>query len=135
MSKHNNSSSKGLSLRQKQFAELTRKAISEIFTENRFFNFDHPSYLTVNKVIPSADLKLLKTYIRFNFSLEGVSQEDMTKHLNQSAEEVRYLLAKKLKSKFAPAVKFYFDDTLDVVEEILETIRLNKKSSEDNDDI
>jgi len=77
--------------------------------------------VTITSVMVSPDLRIAKVYWVVSM-LSGVDREERISEVTeafQSAEGLfRRLLAKQLGVRFVPALRFYYDDTLDTVEHV-----------------
>ncbi len=88
-----------------------------------------PGIPSVSRVVVSADLKLAKIYVQLIGDQIKVSSagEENVEALLEILERKAFLLqsdlAKKLKARFTPKVKFFYDDTLDHVLKVDKIIR------------
>jgi len=114
-----------LSNRQLQVGEIIKGALSELL---KFSKFDLALYdisVTVSEVRMSKDLKIANCYV---LPFAGkISEEELINILNASKGAIRYELNKKIKLKFSPELKFFYDDSFDKVH------KLNGLMKSDND--
>ena len=72
--------------------------------------------VTITAVVVSPDLREAKIYWS---TANGVDkQRQVQGELERGAGHYRSIVAKELGSKFTPTIKFYYDDTLDVTEQV-----------------
>ena len=90
--------------------------------------------VTITSVVTSPDLQNAKVYW---MATGGREREEQVTAAFKSAEgHFRRLLAKDLGTRFTPSMKFYYDDTLDTVQEVtdlLSKIESNTSHSENPD--
>ena len=67
--------------------------------------------VTVNAVEVTRDLAYAKVFVTF-FTLEGQSAEESVAILNDAASYVRTLLAKRIKARIMPELRFVFDQSM-----------------------
>jgi len=67
--------------------------------------------VTVNAVEITRDLAYAKIFVTF-FTLEGQSDEESISILNDAAGFIRSLLAKRIKARIMPELRFVFDKSL-----------------------
>lgn len=67
--------------------------------------------VTVNAVEVTRDLAYAKVFVTF-FTLEGQSDEESISILNDAAGFIRSLLAKRIKARIMPELRFVFDKSL-----------------------
>jgi len=67
--------------------------------------------VTVNAVEITRDLAYAKVFVTF-FTLEGQSAEESVAILNEAASYIRTLLAKRIKARIMPELRFIFDKSM-----------------------
>ena len=67
--------------------------------------------VTVNAVEITRDLAYAKIFVTF-FTLEGQSEEESAIILNDAAGYIRTLLAKRIKARIMPELRFVFDQSM-----------------------
>jgi len=81
-------------------------------------------FVTITRVRVTADLKIARIYYT---AIEGnVKKSDVQKGLDSASGYIRKLVAQRMKTKFTPEIKFYFDNTLEEslrVEKILDELK------------
>lgn len=70
----------------------------------------------VTRVVFAPDLRLAKIY--FNASGGRVREEEIIEGFERSKGFLRHELAQRVRLKFAPELKFYYDESAEVVERI-----------------
>ncbi len=83
--------------------------------------------LTVTRVILSQDLKIAKVYV--SFLGERKSPEELIRQLISQRKTIRYIMGKRIKSKYVPDLRFFYDDSLAQAEHIEELINKIKTNS------
>ncbi|REL27372.1 30S ribosome-binding factor RbfA [Thalassotalea euphylliae] len=84
--------------------------------------------VTVNAVEVTRDLAYAKVFVTF-FTLEGQDEEVSVKILNEAASFIRTLLAKRIKARIMPELRFEYDKSL--VEGVRMTNLVNQAVAED----
>ncbi|WP_448555916.1 30S ribosome-binding factor RbfA [Thalassotalea montiporae] len=84
--------------------------------------------VTVNAVEVTRDLAYAKVFVTF-FTLEGQDEEVSVKILNEAASFIRTLLAKRIKARIMPELRFEYDASL--VEGVRMTNLVNQAVAED----
>jgi len=79
------------------------------------------SLVTITSVMVSPDLRQAKVYWVVSFPSD-INRDERIAEVNEAFENAeglfRRLLAKELGVRFVPALRFYYDDTLDTVERV-----------------
>ncbi len=95
------------------------------------------SLVTITSVITSADLRHAKVYWVVS-DISGISSEDrraeVAKAFSSAEGTLRHLLANELTTRFAPELKFFYDDTFDTVdrvEQLLARVAAEDRVNED----
>ena len=81
-------------------------------------------FVTVTRVRLTQDLKIARIY--YTAIESSVKKNDIQKGLDSASGYIRKLVAQRMKIKFTPEIKFYFDDTLEEslrVEKILDELK------------
>lgn len=123
------------STRQKKYARLFQKDLSEIFQQNAHKLFDG-AFITVTQVKVSPDLSIAKVYLSF---MMVKNKEAMLEKVNEHHKTIKQLLAARIKNqaRIMPELKFFIDDTEEVaarVEELFKNLHIPPPSEDDNDD-
>lgn len=84
--------------------------------------------VTVNEVEITRDLAYAKIFVTF-FTLEGQCEEESAKILNDAAGYIRTLLAKRIKARIMPELRFVFDKSMS--EGVRMTTLVNQAVAED----
>ncbi len=79
------------------------------------------SLVTITSVMVSPDLRIAKVYWVVSF-VSGVDRQQRIAEVSEAFDAAqglfRKMLAKQLGVRFVPDVRFYYDDTLDTVEQV-----------------
>ncbi len=76
--------------------------------------------LTVTNVKLSSDLRHAKVFV--SFLDKKKTHEELIEELKNQKNVIRYNLGNRIKAKYVPDLKFYYDDTLAYAEHIDELI-------------
>jgi ribosome-binding factor A len=99
------------SQRQLKVGELIRHALSEVLTRGDLFDEFLARYsLTVPEVRMTPDLKLATAYV---MPLGGGEAEEVVAHLEQHKRFLRGELARRVKLKFMPEIRFKVDTSFE----------------------
>lgn len=110
------SPNKGPSQRMLRVAELIRHKLAEMLTRGDIHDDVLASYVvTVPEVRMSPDLKLATVYV---MPLGGEGRKEVLAALDRNKRYIRAEVAHTLNLKFAPDIRFRFDDTFDEVNRI-----------------
>lgn len=93
--------------------------------QTQYIDLSHLGLITFTKVLLTPDLKLAK--IMFSLVNRKKEAQMVEKELNRLKKAFRKYLGQKLRIKFTPELKFYYDNTLDYtqkIDEIFSTIKL-----------
>lgn len=117
-----------MSIRTERVASLIKETVGVIVS--REFSGSEFGFITVTEVRMSADLKIAKIY----FSIFGPAdkQASTMAMLEEQKQHIRGEVAHRVRLKFAPALQFYHDATMDEVDRINKLIN---KIHEDDDQI
>ena len=96
-----------------------QRTLSEVFTKSSFSFNNKQVFVSVLYVDLSADLKNAKVYID-TFGLEhNEEKRELLKQLNRDfIKQVRGIIASKVKMKYIPEVRFFYDDSSEKAEKI-----------------
>ena len=102
--------------RQLKISQQIRFLVSNFFLKEEFFldEFDFKN-LTVVDVILSSDLKNAKVYLTSNSKDESLV---LIRELNKKAGFINSKIAKATMTKYAPKLKFFYDNSLEYSEKI-----------------
>lgn len=116
------------SRRQAKVNKLIQRELGHIFQKKAKAWFDL-QFISVSQVHVSPDLGTAKVYL--TFLNEKEPQKALEKVQNGSGE-VKYELAKALKNEFRklPELHFYYDDTLDYVDDMEKLFKKIKKNDD-----
>ncbi|MCE0506053.1 MULTISPECIES: 30S ribosome-binding factor RbfA [unclassified Roseivivax] len=115
MAKNRFNDGPGPSQRQLRVGELVRRALSDVLMRGDLHDPDLAGMsITVGEVRVSPDLKVATAYV---VPLGGRGQDTLVKLLARNAGELRKLVAKNVKLKFAPELRFRLDETFDKLDE------------------
>jgi ribosome-binding factor A len=108
------------SQRQLKVGELIRHALAEIFARGEILDEVLSRHsLTVPEVRMSPDLKLATVYV---LPLGGGEAEEAVAHLDKHKRFLRGLLAKRVKMKFMPELRFKVDTSFEASSRIDELL-------------
>ena len=96
--------------------------IKELIAEHLVHTADPRfSLVTITSVMVSPDLRMAKVYWVVSF-VSGVDRKQRIEEVSDAFETAqglfRKMLAKQLGVRFVPDIRFYYDDTLDTVEQV-----------------
>lgn len=115
MSKHRFESARGPSQRQLRVGEVVRRALSEILTRGEHHSADLMGVsITVSEVRPSPDLRVATVYV---LPLGGRDAEAVLAALEKDRGELRHLVARRVRLKYAPELRFVIDESFDRMDE------------------
>ena len=108
-----------MSIRTERVAATIRQALGDYLSRGT------PDYLdgmvTITSVKISADLSLAKVYVSIWKS--KTTPEILVKRMNDNQGDYRSVLARALRMRKVPALRFFRDDTLDEAEQIDDLIK------------
>ena len=81
--------------------------------------------ITITKVDVSSDLRFVK--IGLSFLNNSINEKEAVDLINSIKKSIRYMLGKKIQSKYVPDISFFYDDTLKNVDYIDQKIKGIKK--------
>jgi ribosome-binding factor A len=115
-----------MSIRTERVASLIKEEVGTIVS--REYSSTEYGFITVTEVRMSPDLKIAKVY----FSIFGSPEKQASTMLmlEEQKQHLRAEVAHRVHLKFAPALQFYHDTTMDEVDKINRLI--NKIHSNEN---
>ena len=120
MSKHARPSS-GPSQRQLRVGELIRHALAEMFARGDIHDPTIEGHMiTVPEVAMTADLRLATIYV---MPLGGRDAKPVIEALERNKKFLRGEIARRINLKFAPDIRFRFDERFDEAERIEKILR------------
>ena len=117
MRRHNDNLHKdiGPTNRQLRVGELVRRCISDILAKNELYEASLTNIpITVSEVRCSSDLKLATVFV---LPLGGQNAKEVVLGLARQKNAIRKILAKTLKLKFVPDLRFLEDLTFDQMDQ------------------
>ncbi len=127
--------SKAPSQRQLQVGETIRHALAEIFSRGELMDEvieRHP--ITVPEVRMSPDLKLATCFV---MPLGGSDADEVVKHLGNHARFLRGEVAKRVKLRYAPELRFRLDTSFETsqrIDALLASPEVSRDVASDGDD-
>ena len=129
-------SSAGPSQRQLRVGELIRHALAEMFSRAEIHDPTIESHMiTIPEVAMTADLRLATVYV---MPLGGRDVKPVLEALERNKKFLRGEIARRINLKFAPDIRFRFDERFDEAERIEKILRtpevrrdLDKPADED----
>jgi ribosome-binding factor A len=119
--RHQKISAPGGSQRQLRVGETVRHALAEVLSRGEVHDPVLEGHLvTVPEVRMSPDLKLASIYV---MPLGGKDAPDVLAALERNKKYLRGEIAKRVNLKFAPDIRFLFDDRFDEAERIEKLLR------------
>ena len=98
-----------MNLRQERMADEIRDYLAGLFQGGRL-NDPRLSAVTISAVKLTADLQLASVYFRL---YPGANQHDAQKGLQAAAGVLRGVLAKNLKVRRVPVLRFFYDESIE----------------------
>ncbi|MBB3711191.1 ribosome-binding factor A [Limimaricola variabilis] len=115
MSKSRASEPRGPSQRQLRVGELIRRSLSELLTRGDLHEPDLAAVsITVGEVRVTPDLKRATCFV---LPLGGGDEQGVLDALRRAKPEIRHQLARSMKLKHAPDLKFEIDRSFDRMDE------------------
>ena len=125
----------GPSQRQLRVGELIRRTLSEVLQRGEVHSDVLRSMsITVGEVRVSPDLRIATAFV---LPLGGRGSADALAALNRAKGELRHHVAKAVKLKFAPELRFMIDETFDRMDrtrELLSDERVQRDIAKSDDD-
>jgi ribosome-binding factor A len=116
MPKHHHRSQAGPSQRALRVGELIRQALAEMLTRGEVHDPVIEGHLiTIPEVRMSPDLRLATIFV---MPLGGRDEEEVLAALERNRRYLRGEIARRVNLKFAPDVRFRFDESFDEAERI-----------------
>lgn len=102
---------RGPSQRQLRAGELVRHAVVDVLTREELHDADFTGRsITVSEVRMSPDLRRAECFI---LPLGGVGSDETIAALNRAASWLSGQVARRVRLKFAPKLRFHIDDSFD----------------------
>lgn len=120
-----------MSVRSEKVASTIKRELAEPIS--RIGTEVFKGLVTLTAVRISPDLQIAKLYI--SVFGKNISIGDVISELEKHAGELRSVIAKNLRLRFAPELKFYIDDTLDKMDHIQDLLNSVKTEKDDQTDI
>tara|TARA_Y100000817_G_scaffold92287_1_gene71903 strand:- start:4774 stop:5079 length:306 start_codon:yes stop_codon:yes gene_type:complete len=99
------------------------KVLNDIFLKE--LQLSSLGFITIKEVVLTKDLKIAKIYISsINSKLKN---KDIIKYFIKNKKLIRGFLGKEIKSKNVPDLRFFYDDTNDLAENIDKLLNEIKK--------
>lgn len=119
-----NSISAEPSQRQLRVGEMVRHAIANLLVRGEIHDDALQSYVvTVPEVRMSPDLRIATVFV---MPLGGEGSDVVVEALTRNKKFIRSCVAKEVKTKFVPDLRFHYDDTFDEVSRIDAIMRSDK---------
>jgi ribosome-binding factor A len=118
------------SIRQKKFARLLQRELSEIL-QNKIEGLEK-TIITVSSVRVTPDLSIARVYLT---AYPDAQLPALIRYLNDETGSVRYMLAERIKDnvKSMPSLVFFRDDSLETANSI-DQLLAKAKETESNQD-
>lgn len=126
--------------RRVQRVEKEIQAVVGMYLINGF-NEPLDVFITLSRTVVSADLKTAKIYFTLlpkgpadQAPLDDGEIEKIEEQLNKSAHEIQHHIAKELKLRYTPKIKFFHDGSADKVRKVDQILNeiANKTSAKNN---
>lgn len=117
-----------MSIRAEKVASTIKRELAEPISRIGTEKFKGLITLTTVKMTP--DLQIAKLFISVFGS--NISVGDAIEELENSSSELKQFIAKNLRLRYVPELKFYLDDTLDKMEHIQDLLDSVKTENNDN---
>jgi ribosome-binding factor A len=118
---HRDHASSGPSQRQLRVGELIRHALAEMLARGDIHDPTIESHMiTVPEVAMTADLRLATVYV---MPLGGRDAKPVLEALERNKKFLRGEIARRVNLKFAPDIRFRFDERFDEAERIEKILR------------
>lgn len=127
----------GPSQRQLRVGELIRRTLSDVLLRGEVHDPELNRHsITVGEVKASPDLKVATVYV---MPLGGHDAQDALKALRVNQRELRHYVAKEMRLKYAPELRFVLDETFDRMDDTRrmfsdERVRRDVADDEDSED-
>lgn len=135
MAQNRFSGGSGPSQRQLRVGELIRRTLSQVLSRGEVHSDAlRAMSITVGEVRVSADLRIATAYV---LPLGGHDAAAALAALNKARGELRHHVAKAVKLKFAPELRFILDDTFDRMDrtrELLSEARVQRDIARRDDE-
>lgn len=101
-----------LSNRQLKVGEEIKRSLSQIISRDIYIDSLKGAYVTLSKVIMTADLGIADVYILPMLD-SSISEQKIVEVMNKISPKIRHILAKKVFLKKLPQLRFQVDNSLD----------------------
>ena len=109
--------------RNERYSHEIMKVLNDIFLKE--LQLSSLGFITIKEVVLTKDLKIAKIYISsINSKLKN---KDIIKYFIKNKKLIRGFLGKEIKSKNVPDLRFFYDDTNDLAENIDKLLNEIKK--------
>lgn len=111
------------SIKQKKVAELVQMAVSDYFLMHSAIDY-MGAFINISEVKVTADLSIAKIYVSILPS-DKYDRKVVFQLIETDNKKIRKYVGEKLAKKVRkiPELKFYFDDSLDIVERIEQLLK------------
>ena len=118
---------KSPSQRQLRVGETLRHALSEILIREDFFDPDFANVsITISEISVSPDLANARVY---TMPLGGVNVDAILPALNKLAPLIQAMVAKKVRLRRTPRLRFYLDDSFENAARMSQLFATNRQGS------
>jgi ribosome-binding factor A len=107
----------GPSQRQLRVGETIKRALSETFRTKIYEQFLDDSSIIISEVRMTPDLRFAYVYVFFLFN-ENIDKKVFLENLNAIIPKVKNILAKQVKLRYLPELKFVLDNSFDEASKI-----------------
>ncbi len=124
MSSKSHFSSNEPSQRQLRVAEMIRRTLAELLNRGDLYDPElERMSITVSEVRISPDLKISSVFV---LPLGGEQKMEALNALKRNKYEIRKVVAKNLKLKYVPELKFMIDETFDQIDKTKQLLNEDK---------
>ena len=124
MAKKSHFSGAGPSQRQLRVGELIRRTLADVLNRGDIHDPDlNRMSITVSEVRTSPDLKIATAFV---LPLGGQRKEEAIEALARNKGELRRVITKNMKLKYAPDLRFLIDETFDAMDDTRRLLNSDK---------
>jgi len=117
-------SSNGPSQRQLRVGEMIRRTLAELLSRGDLYDPElEKMSITVSEVRISPDLKVSSVFV---LPLGGDKKKEAIESLERNKYEIRKVIAKSLKLKYVPDLRFIIDETFDQIDKTEQLLNQEK---------
>jgi ribosome-binding factor A len=119
-----------MSIRAEKVASTIKRELAEPIS--RIGTEKYKGLVTLTTVKMSPDLQIAKLYV--SIFGKGLSVGEVIEGLENDTSELKQYIAKNLRLRYVPELKFYLDDTLDKmdhIQELLDSVNSNTNTDEE----